>query len=331
MTATRVVVVGAGGIGSAYADLLAGSAITSPVGVADVRLDAALAWATRAGTGIEAMTDVSRLLDLAPQVAVLCTPPSSHAPLAELFLRAGVAVLSEKPMAATLEQARAMHRVAVETGVPLGMAAKFRFCADVIAARDLLESGVIGPLRLVENAFTSRIDMGLRWNSQRAVSGGGVIIDNGTHSIDLLHFLGLNVREVFVTEQARPAGFEVEDTARLHLVTDDGCDALLDLSWSIDKSLDDFLGLYGTEGEIRVGWRESRWRLHGGEWQVFGTGYDNRAAMGGALEQFCAAARGDELPEVDSRRGIAVAAVIEGAYHSLARGRWAKVNPVWLD
>ena len=122
----------------------------------------------------------------------------------------------------------------------------------MVAAKTLVDEGRIGTLRLVENAFTSRVDMAHRWNSDPAVSGGGVIMDNGTHSVDLVRFVAGPISEVLAVESCRPEGLVVEDTVTLHLRTEDGVDATVDLSWSIDKSLPDFLRLFGTDGEARV-------------------------------------------------------------------------------
>ena len=168
--------------------------------------------------------------------------------------------------------------------------------------------------------------MGGRWNSDPAVSGGGVLVDNGTHSVDLVRYLlGPDRRGAGGGDQPAAVGFAVDDTARLHLRTDAGIDAHVDLSWSIDKSLADFLRIYGTLGEIRVGWRESAWRLHGGEWEVIGTGYAKGPAMGGALDAFCRAVRGEAPLAVTVDDGIAAATCIDAAYESLRRGGWVKL------
>ena len=146
-----------------------------------------------------------------------------------------------------------MVEAARQNATFVAMAAKFRFCRDLQVASELIVDGSLGSIRLVENAFTSRIDMSNRWNSDPAMSGGGVIIDNGTHSVDLIGWLCGPIIEVLATEQARPYGFEVEDTARLQLVTELGIDATVDLSWSIDKSLGDFLRVYGTDRRVAGG------------------------------------------------------------------------------
>ncbi len=324
----RVAVVGAGGIAQAYAQLLAESRYATPVGVADVRYEQAKAWGEQVGCSYS--DDPLDLLELDPELVVICTPPSTHLELAETFAADGVNVLSEKPLAIDKASALMMVEAAERHGVLLGMAAKFRFCSDLVRVSELMKAGNFGRVRLVENTFTSRVDMRNRWNSHRPLSGGGVIIDNGTHSVDLVGWMAGRVREVLAVEQARPEGFEVEDTARLHLLTESGADATVDLSWSIDKSADDFVKVYGTEGEARVGWKHSAWRPLGGEWITIGSGYSKLDAMGGALAQFCRAVRGLELPLVDAPEGVRSAAVVDAAYESLAIGNWAKVDTAEL-
>jgi predicted dehydrogenase len=320
----RLGIVGAGGIAKAYMDLLPTSATAVAVGVADVRADAAEAMA---GTlGCPAFTDAADLAAVdGLEAVVICTPPVTHPGLADTFIARGIAVLCEKPLAIDADAARAMVAAAERAGVPFTMATKFRFCDDVIRARSLIGDGAIGTVRLLENAFTSRVDMSGRWNSDPSVSGGGVLVDNGTHSVDLARFLLGPIREVLAVELTRPAGFLVDDTARLFLRHASGVESTVDLSWSIDKSLADFLRVYGTTGEIRVGWRESAWRRYGEEWQVIGTGYAKGPAMGGALDAFCRAVRGEAPLAVTADDAVAASAAIDAAYASLASGGWAPV------
>ena len=117
----------------------------------------------------------------------------------------------------------------------------------------------------------------------------------------------------------------VDDVVHVHVRTESGVDASVDLAWSIDKSLADFLRVYGTDGEARVGWRESAWRRYGGEWQAIGPGYAKHPAMGGALAQFCRAVAGAEPLEVPATEGVAAAVAVEAAYESLRRGGWVKL------
>jgi predicted dehydrogenase len=320
----RLGIVGAGGIAQAYAGLLPTSETAVCVGVADVRIEAATAMA--GALGCSAFATAEALADLdGLEAVVLCTPPATHVALAELFADHGVHVLSEKPLAMNRHAAAEMAVVAGRADIVLTMATKFRFCDDVNRAALILSSGRIGDVRLLEVAFTSRVDMGGRWNADPAVSGGGVLVDNGTHAVDLVRHLLGPIAEVLAVETSRPVGFVVDDTARLNLRTDTGVDAHVDLSWSIDKSLADFLRVYGTLGEIRVGWRESAWRAHGGEWEIIGAGYAKGPAMGGALDAFCRAVRGEAPLAVTVDDGIAAATCIDASYESLRRGGWVKL------
>lgn len=320
----RVGLVGAGGIARSYADLLATSTTATCVGIADVRPGAAAGLAGSLGcpdfTSADDLASVDGL-----EAIVICTPPVTHGALATQFARRGVHVLSEKPLAIDRHAAAEMIATAEGAGVILTMATKFRFCADVNRAGTLMAHGRIGGIRLVENAFTSRVDMANRWNADPAVSGGGVIADNGPHSVDLIRHLVGPVSEILAVESCRPAGFVVEDTARLHLRTEAGIDAHVDLSWSIDKSLADFLRIYGTLGEIRVGWRESAWREYGSEWEPIGSGYAKGPAMGGAVDAFCRAVRGRATLTVTPDDALAATTCIDAAYESLRRGSWVKL------
>lgn len=326
--AVRLAIVGAGGIARAYGEILGGAhpVPATAVGVADVHPAAAESLAGPLGVPTFSSSDaLVEGLGGGLDAVVLCTPPNTHRALAAQFGAAGVHVLCEKPLAVDRTVAAGMVADAAAAGITLGMATKFRFCDDVRAVAELIGAGSLGALRLVENAFTSRVDMSNRWNADPAISGGGVLVDNGTHSVDLLRYLLGPLAEVLAVEVARPTTMIVDDAARLHVRAESGVDGAVDLAWSIDKGLADFLHVYGTDGEARVGWRESAWRTYGGDWQLIGPGYAKHAAMGGALAQFCRAVAGDEPLEVPASEGVAAATAIDAAYESLRRGGWVKL------
>ena len=156
------------------------------------------------------------------------------------------------------------------------------------------------------------------------MSGGGVLMDNGTHSVDLLSFVMGPIEAVLAMEGPRPDGMVVEDAARLQLRLADGVLGHVDLSWSIDKSLEDFLHVYGSTGELRVGWKRSQWRNFGTDWQTFGEGYVKAPAMRGPVEALVDRMNGGTGQYLTD--GMTAAAVIDAAYRSLASGTWAVVG-----
>jgi predicted dehydrogenase len=321
----RFAIVGAGAIARAYEAAFASTQAGRIVAVCDVDTAAAAAYAQRVGCSaygsVQAMLD-----DVEIDAAVVCTPPSSHEELACQLLRAGKHVLCEKPLAVNAAQARNMLAAANRNGAVLTMASKFRHARDVRRARELVESGAIGELIFVENAFTSHVDMGSRWNSDAAISGGGVLMDNGTHAVDILRYFLGNLRDVQIVEGRRLQGLAVEDTVRLFVHNDAGVMGSSDLSWSIDKELDTFVRLYGSSGTILVGWKESRYRLRGEpEWHTFGLGYDKIQAFRDQLENFCAALQGTAPLAVTPRDALASVDVIAAAYAALEHARWERI------
>jgi predicted dehydrogenase len=292
--------------------------------VADVRVEAAAAMAD--ALGCASFSDPVALAELeGPDAVVLCTPPATHPDVAQVFFDRGISVLCEKPLAVDRHAARRMVEAADRAGVVFTMATKFRFCDDVNAVKVLAEEGALGSVRLLEIAFTSRVDMSTRWNSDPAISGRGVLVDNGTHAVDLARHLAGSLAEVLAVETSRPEGFRVDDTARLFVRHENGVDTAIDLSWSIDKSLADFVRVFGTEGEARVGWRESAWRRYGEDWHVLGTGYAKGPAMGGALDAFCLTVGAEAPLAVTTDDALAASAAIDAAYVSLSRGGWVKL------
>jgi predicted dehydrogenase len=322
----RLALIGAGGIGHTYAEA-ARSVPEIDVGyVADLRGDVAASLAHLHGatavTEPESLADPSRV-----DLALICTPTGTHEHLATAFLRAGVPVMCEKPLAADSATARRILAVAAATGTQLTMASKFRFVSDVIGARSIIQSGTLGEIIRVEVAFASQVDMSRRWNSDPTVSGGGVLIDNGTHAVDLVRYILGPVDSVLATTETSTPGLQVEDTAAMLLRTRDGHIGSVDVSWALDRMTDRYLAAFGTEGSLEVGWRQSRVRLTSSPTDVaYCHGYDKVTALADNLRNVAQALRGEADFVVTPADAIASVAVIQAAYESVRTGQWACVR-----
>ncbi|HVF49570.1 MAG TPA: Gfo/Idh/MocA family oxidoreductase [Pyrinomonadaceae bacterium] len=318
--------VGAGGIAQAYAQAFKDCDAARLVAVADVRTDAAHALAAGAGCAsygsYKAMAE-----DAALDAVVVCTPPATHPDICLYFVERGVHVLCEKPLSINPASARAMLDAASRAGVQLTMASKFRYVADVIEAKRLVGAGALGEIILFENAFTSRVEMSARWNSNPQVSGGGVLIDNGTHSVDLMRYFLGPLADVQVVEGIRSQRLEVEETVRIFVRSTGGVMGSIDLSWSLNKELDNYISIYGSEGTLHVGWKESKYRrASGGEWVVIGKGYDKVLAFRSQLQNFSRAIMGIEPLLITPEDALASVEVIEAAYAALRRSQWTTVG-----
>ncbi|OWK42953.1 Gfo/Idh/MocA family protein [Fimbriiglobus ruber] len=318
--------IGAGGIAQSYAQAFDGHPDAQLTAVADVRLGAAQAMAER--FKCPAFEGYKALLADGPAVdaVLICTPPDTHEEITTAFARRGVHVLCEKPFTITPASAKRMVIEARQAGVLLTMASKFRYVEDVIKAKSIVASGVLGEIVLFENAFTSRVDMSTRWNADPKVSGGGVLIDNGTHSVDLMRYFLGPLAEVHCVEGKRVQGLEVEDTVRVFVHSAAGVMGSVDLSWSLNKELDWFLNIYGSQGTLQVGWKQSKYRQAGRDWVVFGKGYDKTQAFRSQIGNFARAIQGTEPLLISWEDAIASVDAIAAAYQSLRESPWTGVK-----
>ncbi|MBC7930841.1 MAG: Gfo/Idh/MocA family oxidoreductase [Rubrivivax sp.] len=323
----RFGIIGAGGVAQAYAHAFEVCAGANLVAVADVRPDAARALAER-GDDCRSYDSYEALAaDAKLDAVVVCTPPVTHEEICLHFLRRKVHVLCEKPLSIGVESARRMLDAAEREGVLLTMASKFRYVEDVARAKSLVASGVIGEVVLFENTFTSHVDMSSRWNSRPEISGGGVLIDNGTHSVDLTRYFLGPLAEVQVVEGKRSQGLAVEETVRMTVRSVEGVLGAIDLSWSIDKESDNYVSIYGSHGTVRLGWRESKYRQASEhDWVVFGSGYDKVGAFSRQIENFSRAILGHEPLRVTAVDALASVEVIEAAYVALRQHQWTGVG-----
>jgi predicted dehydrogenase len=322
----RFGVVGAGAVAQDYARAFQASDEAGVAAVVDVREDAAAALA--GVLGCVSYTSYQEMAERgAPEAVLVCTPPASHAEICLHFIERKLPVLCEKPFALNVTDTVRVLEAARKNKVAITMASKFRYVPDVAEAKRIVDSGILGDIVLFENAFASRVDMSNRWNSNPAISGGGVLIDNGTHSLDLArHFLG-PLAEVLAIEGPRRPGLDVEDTVSVFVRSRQGVIGTIDLSWTINKELDRYISIFGSRGALLVEWRESKYRqLDSRGWVAFGSGYDKVAAFRAQLTNFARAIKGEETLLVGPGDILGSVRVVEAAYESLRRSHWTPVN-----
>jgi len=322
----RFGMIGAGAIAQAYAEAFRNWDVARLVAVADIRPEAAKALAE--GIGCQSYSSYSAMAKKEKlDAVVVCTPPVTHPKICLDFLERKVHVLCEKPLSIDVKNAKLMVETARSAQVKLTMASKFRYVEDVIRAKSIVASGILGEIVLFENAFTSRVDMSLRWNAESKISGGGVLIDNGTHSVDLMRYFIGPLAEVQVVEGKRVQGLAVEDTVRIFVRSISGVMGTIDLSWSINKELDSYINIYGSHGTVFVGWKESKYRQSSSrDWVVFGNGYDKVQAFRSQINNFSKAIRGEENLLITAEDALASVEVIEAAYAALRQNQWTTVS-----
>jgi len=190
--AIRLGVVGAGGIARTHAGAVAQADVGRVVAAADPNRDALTAFAD--ATGAEAHESADAMLQaiasgsLEVDALVICSPPSFRRAVIGPALEQG---LVEKPLAANLDEARALAELARQHSDRIAAIGYcHRFTPAVLEMRRLVESGSIGRLTRFENVFAFHDpSKASQWFSDPAVSGGGALMDAGCHSLDLFQFL----------------------------------------------------------------------------------------------------------------------------------------------
>ena len=332
MTPLRFGLVGAGAIARSYLDAFAQATDVRLDGIADVDLERAQALVV--GTDARAYDDHRSLIaEGSLDALIICAPPNVHVDIAIDALAAGVHVLCEKPLTLGAFTAKRMIAAAEDARRLLTMASKFRFVDDLIEARRLIASGAIGtPLR-IENTFMAPADMRARWNADPARSGGGVLIDNGTHSVDIMRFLMGPLQQVRAVDTSAGERYaQCEDSAALFVRNASDALGVIELSWSLPAGTDAYVHVVGTNGEISVAWQNSRHRLDGAKaFTPYGTGYKKVAAFGAQIQNFARAIRGEGEAAVSLLDALASVEAIDAAYISMHHNVWTTIGTRSFD
>ena len=213
----RSALVGCGKVGGIHAQALSSLPHAELVAVCDDRSDRAEALATRYGG--KPFSDVATMLHAtAPQAVFVCTPHPLHVRPTVLAAESGAHVLVEKPLAATLADCDAMIAAARGAGVSLGVVSQRRWYEPVARMKAAIDAGKIGrPMLGVFQMYSWRDEAYYRsdpWRGRWDTEGGGVLVNQSPHMLDLLRWFMGDVAEISgAWANLNHPYVEVEDTA----------------------------------------------------------------------------------------------------------------------
>ena len=185
---------------------------------------------------------------------IISTPPDSHEALAIAAMESGKHVLVEKPMASSAAACRRMVETSRRTGRVLAIGFNHRYFAAIKTVRDAISSGAIGNLSHVR-AYAGHVGLAefkAPWMYARGVMGGGTLMDNGVHVLDLTCHLMGGVDHVCGAASSRIWKLDVEDNAFAVLTNSKGVVGFLHSSWSEWKGYHFFVEAYGDRGMVRA-------------------------------------------------------------------------------
>ncbi|HEV8291571.1 MAG TPA: Gfo/Idh/MocA family oxidoreductase, partial [Tepidisphaeraceae bacterium] len=194
MKPVRTALIGCGKVGGLHAGALATLPESMLVAVCDSSVERAEAFGARYGG--RAFRDVARMIrESGAEAVFVCTPHPLHAEPAVLAAEAGLHVMVEKPMAASLSDCDAMLRATQKSGVRLAVMSQRRFYEPVQRIKTAIEAGKIGqPILGLFLMFSWRDRAYYEsdpWRGKWATEGGGVLVNQSPHQLDLLRwFMG---------------------------------------------------------------------------------------------------------------------------------------------
>ena len=204
--------------------------------------------------GAHAITEFAEALsDPLVDAVIISTLNGALAPIALAAVRAGKHVLLEKPGALTVSQLHEVETVAKQSNVKVRVGYNHRYHPALQKARELADSGALGPMMFLRGRYGhgGRKGYDREWRADPKLSGGGELIDQGVHLIDLASwFLG-----DFATIDGHASTYywdmPVDDNAFLSLRTEAGQTAWLHVSCTEWKNMFS-LELYGRDAKIAI-------------------------------------------------------------------------------
>jgi len=331
----RAILVGCGGMSHAWLSAAREIPNLRIVGLVDLKEEAAQRRAAEFGLADALIdTDLEAVLRRAtPDVVFDCTVPEAHAPVTLQALAHGCHVLGEKPMADSLENARAMVAAAEAAGRIYAVIQNRRYDARIRRLRHFLQSGRLGQL----TTFTSDFFIGAHFGGFRDRMEHVLLLDMAIHTFDAARFLtGADPVAVTCVEWNPPGSWYDHDAAAV---------ATFEMTWGIVYS---YRGSWCAEG-LNTSW-ESDWRVIGTRGSVRWDGQElfqaeevigqegflrERRAVeipehdpgekvgghAGLLREFIRCVQSGETPETNCTDNIKSLAMVFGAIESARQGR----------
>ncbi|QHT61533.1 Gfo/Idh/MocA family oxidoreductase [Paenibacillus lycopersici] len=215
MNAIRIGFIGTGGIAGWHARQLQELPEATITALADTSAASLSRFIENHGlSGVQTYSDYHELLDSgAVDAVVICSPHTLHFQQAGDALRKGLHVLIEKPMTCSSEEAEQLIQIAEQSGKIMQVSYQRHFQPEFLYIRDAIASGVIGKLTSVTASLYQEWQVGTvgSWRQDPSLSGGGFLMDSGSHIIDvLLWTTGLTPVEVKPQLQTNGTPVEID-------------------------------------------------------------------------------------------------------------------------
>ena len=281
------------------------------------------------------------LRDSRVDAVFVSSPNHLHAPQTIAAAAAGKHVLAEKPMATTVSDAAAMIDACRDHGVTLGLGFELRFHPAHLWARDIIDDGTIGRIRLAhgqwgrgnrgEPEHLPRSGLREWWETPELIGDASVLVGLGVHVFDLMRFLlREEVVEVVAMSDGQTTRQPLEHIATIALRMSSGTIAQVMCGRMLPDTQND-LALYGSSGRIAT--KETIWEARLGRAEVVSVSlehsrsydYDYLANFVAELQDFHEAVEQGREPSATGNDGLQAGRITAAAIESAKTGRSVKI------
>lgn len=340
----RFCIVGAGFIGGVHAQALAEIADAKITVICDRDCDRSTALAAR--TGAVCVEDYQEAVGREDVDAVcICTPSGMHADVAIAAAEAGKHLVVEKPIEISLQRVDSILKAAADAGVKLTCIFPMRFMQGVEIARNVIQSGRLGKLVLADVTIKwyrsqAYYDQG-GWKGTWALDGGGALMNQGIHTVDLLYHLAGPITQVAGRIATLAHRMETEDTAAAVVQFESGALGVIEGSTGCWPGESGRVELHGDRGSIRLeDGRITSWKLADASSEESetilrtetgqGSGASSATAIGYELHRrqladFVEAVRDQRAPKISGEEARHSVAIIRAIYEASAGKRWVNL------
>ena len=210
------------------------------------------------------------LADPEIDVVSICTPSGIHGEMAQAAARAGKHILCEKPMEITREKIDKTIEVVEACGVKMGCVFQRRLQRESIAIKQALDSGKFGKVILADAYLkyyrSPEYYKSADWRATWELDGGGALMNQGVHGIDLLTWFVGDVESVFARCATMVRDIEVEDTAVISLKFKNGAIGVIEGATSVYPAQETRFEIHCEKGSIIFSDKGiTQWKIEGSD------------------------------------------------------------------
>jgi predicted dehydrogenase len=314
-------VIGCGGFARTFADAM--RSLSGELDLYFASRDAARAQAYAAEFGGAGFfgSYADAAADSRVEALYICTPHHLHLEHAKLAADAGKHLLIEKPIARSVLEGREIVSAAERAGVTLMVAENYRFLPAVQKAKELIENGSLGDVRLIQLQEQYPFNP-VEWRNDPKLNGGGVLIDGGIHKASVLAYLAGRPSQVYAAAvPSGQPGLAAEDGIVVVTKSPTGVVGVINHTWSVSKHSErPWVSVTGTTGSIYF--------ELGLPWLKFmdGTGErtlqldDEHRGLAPMVQEFSNSIRDGRSPAMTGAEAIEDLNMVRKAYESMALG-----------